>query len=1129
MRRELLSVMVWLLMASPVLAAPPACNVEPHISPDNQSVDEKSASGVPTLVKLNGQPSKDAATYLWEQTAGPAVTLNDPRAAQPTFSAPEVGPSGATLTFKLTVTGCSPLQTRSLTTNVNVANVVTNRAPVASATYAPSQVYEGTTVTLDGSSSSDPDGNPLTYTWSQLTGPAVTLTADGAKATFTAPAQVPFPDGASLSFHLIVSDGSLSSSTDQIVNVLWVNDPPKAALSCPETVNEGAQITLNGSGSSDSDNGIASYNWSQSLGTPNATLPSYDQATAKTLSFAAPYLDSVNDTMTFKLLVTDAGALTDSKQCSVKVLDITAPVLSNLPSDITAEATSAAGAEVGFTLPGAKDNVDGDLTVACTPGSGTLFPLGTSTVTCSVSDAAKNAASGNFSIKVQDTTAPAVTAPAAVVAEATAPRSPVAIGTATATDAVGVKEITSDAPLLYPVGTTVVTWSASDAAGNAGHAKQSVTVQDTTAPVVTAPAAVLVEATAPLSPVTIGTATATDAVGVKEITSDAPALYPVGTTEVVWTASDEAGNKGSAKQSITVQDTTAPVVTAPAAIVVEATAPNSPVALGTATATDAVGVKEITSDAPLLYPVGTTVVIWSASDAAGNVGHAKQSVTVQDTTAPVVSAPAAVLVEATAPLSPVTIGTATATDAVGVKEITSDAPALYPVGTTEVVWTASDEAGNKGTAKQSITVQDTTAPVVTAPAAIVVEATAPNSPVAIGTATATDAVGVKEITSDAPLLYPVGTTVVTWSASDAAGNTGKAKQSVTVQDTTAPALTAPAAVVVEATAPQSPVSIGTATATDAVGVKSLTNDAPALYPVGTTVVTWTARDEAGNTSTAKQSVTVKDTTAPVVTPPAAVTIEATGPSTSIAFATAGSGAATASDAVGVTSLTSDAPASFPIGTTVVTWTAKDAAGNTGTATQSITVKDTTAPKLDGVPKGLTLIIGQSATYAPTATDLVDGSVPVTCSPASGSSLPLGTTTVTCSAKDAHGNTSSAKFDVNVQYGFNGLLAPYDANKAYKIKSAIPLKWQFTNSTGTVLVSAGARPAVTIYQVSNGVDSPDAITLDDAGASGLQYDSLTNTWQFNWKTTGLSAGVYNVYIESNLTGQKTGPFPIKLAK
>ncbi|QWV95003.1 HYR domain-containing protein [Geomonas oryzisoli] len=820
MRRELLSAMMWLLVASPALAAGPSCKVIPQISPDNQGVDEKDPSGVPTVVKLNASPSKDTTGYLWEQVSGPAVKLSDPTAAQPTFSAPEVGPSGATLIFKLTASGCSPLQSEHLTTTISVKNVVTNQAPTAAISVTPSAVYEGNQVTLDGSTSSDPDGNPLSYSWTQLGGPAVTLTTAGATATFTAPSDVPFPGGTSLKFLLTVSDGSLTGSAEQIVNVLWVNDPPIAALTCPESVKEGGEITLDGSGSTDSDDGIASYDWNQVMGPPNATLPGYDQATAKSITFAAPHLDSANDTMTFKLVVGDVGALTNSKQCSVKVLDNTAPVIANFPLDITAEATSAAGAEVSFTLPSAQDNVDGKLPVVCAPGSGATFPLGTSSVTCSASDAANNTASGTFSIKVQDTTAPAVTPPAPVTQEATGPSTEVAIGTATATDAVGVKGITSDAPASFPVGVTVVTWSASDDAGNVGKATQSVTVQDTTAPVVTAPAAVVAEATAPLSPVAIGTATATDAVGVKEIKSDAPAAYPVGTTTVTWTAKDAAGNQG----------------------------------------------------------------------------------------------------------------------------------------------------------------------------------------------------------------------------------------------------------------------------------------------------------------TATQTVVVKDTTPPVVTPPAAVTVEATGPTTTVAF-----GLATASDAVGVTGLTNDAPAVFPVGTTVVTWTAKDAAGNTSSATQSVTVKDTTAPKLDGVPTGLTLIVGQAATYGPTATDLVDGNVPVTCTPASGSTLPLGVTTVTCGAKDSHGNGASAKFDVTVQYGFKGLLPPYDANKTYKIKSTIPLKWQFTNSSGAVLVSASTVPGVGMQLASTGAASTDLVTLDDAGLSGLQYDSLTNTWQYNWKTTGLPEGTYNIYIKSGIADQQIGPFQVRLGK
>ncbi|HKI91384.1 MAG TPA: HYR domain-containing protein, partial [Gaiellaceae bacterium] len=81
--------------------------------------------------------------------------------------------------------------------------------------------------------------------------------------------------------------------------------------------------------------------------------------------------------------------------------------------------------------------------------------------------------------------------------------------------------------------------------------------------------------------------------------------------------------------------------------------------------------------------------------------------------------------------------------------------------------------------------------------------------------------------------------------------------------------------------------------------------------------------------------------------------------------------------------------------------------------------DTTPPALSGLPAGLTADAtgpdGAAVSYAaPTATDLVDGSVPVDCSPASGSTFAIGDTTVTCTATDAHGNAASAAFSVHVR-------------------------------------------------------------------------------------------------------------------
>jgi hypothetical protein len=77
--------------------------------------------------------------------------------------------------------------------------------------------------------------------------------------------------------------------------------------------------------------------------------------------------------------------------------------------------------------------------------------------------------------------------------------------------------------------------------------------------------------------------------------------------------------------------------------------------------------------------------------------------------------------------------------------------------------------------------------------------------------------------------------------------------------------------------------------------------------------------------------------------------------------------------------------------------------------------------------------------------------------------------------------------------------------------------------------ADAAPLVWIWYGSPTTIESDegTIDLEDAGNSGYQYDSLTNTWQFNWKTKGLTAGIYTICIKCGSTGQIDGPFPIQL--
>jgi HYR domain len=171
------------------------------------------------------------------------------------------------------------------------------------------------------------------------------------------------------------------------------------------------------------------------------------------------------------------------------------------------------------------------------------------------------------------------------------------------------------------------------------------------------------------------------------------------------------------------------------------------------------------------------------------------------------------------------------------------------------------------------------------------------------------------------------------------------------------------------------------------------------------------------------NITVQDTTPPtIVNVPGPITREATSPS----GASASWPAVTATDIVDVTVAVTCAPASgstfainAPGPVTTVTCTAVDSHGNVATPrTFTVTVVDTTPPTILNMPANMTVSptgpTGANVIWtAPNATDIVDVTVPVICVPASGSFFPLGLTTVTCTATDAHGNPASASFTVLV--------------------------------------------------------------------------------------------------------------------
>jgi len=248
-------------------------------------------------------------TYSWRQVLGTPVTLSNPSTAQTTFMPPNVGPNGETLGFQLTVTDSGGLQSA----DTCLVNVLWMNQPPSANAGADLSVNEGTVVTLNGSSSSDPDGSALSYEWFQLGGTPVTLSsATVAQPTFVAPAVG--AAGESLSFQLTVTDSvGLFARDTCIVNVVSVNQPPVADTGPDQNVNEGVSVTLNGTGSTDPEGGVLLYSWLQTSGAP-VTLNS--PASAQPSFIAAT---GGSSTLVFRLTVTDAEGLSGSDQCSVTV------------------------------------------------------------------------------------------------------------------------------------------------------------------------------------------------------------------------------------------------------------------------------------------------------------------------------------------------------------------------------------------------------------------------------------------------------------------------------------------------------------------------------------------------------------------------------------------------------------------------------------------------------------------------------------------------------------------------------------------------------------------------------------------------------------------------------------------
>jgi len=691
--------------------------------------------------------------------------------------------------------------------------------------------------------------------------------------------------------------------------------------------------------------------------------------------------------------------------------DTTKPIISP-PADLVIEATgSLTSVELGEAM--AIDENGIKILVNNAP---TLFPLGSSTIIWTAIDNSGNSASAIQQISIVDTTPPIIHSVLNITAEAVVPYDNIIeLQEPSTYDLLGVISITNDAPEFFPVGETIVTWTATDVGGNTASIEQKITVVDTTFPTLHVPDDVVTEATSlDQNEVNLGEATSTDNGEIVSITNDAPEFFPIGETIVTWTTIDSSNNFSSLTQLVSVIDTTAPEILPLEDITLEASSVDANIVNLDNPIVSDIQDTTIYIIAPDVFPIGETTVTWTAVDASGNSAITTQIVTIVDTTKPGLSIPHNQTVEASSLQDTlVDIGQAEAHDIIGISSIVHNAPDVFPLGSTLIAWTATDNHDNITTAYQTITVVDTTSPIIISPQDITSEATDPTmNYIELGELVSSDSVGIESIINDKPITFPLGSTTVTWTVTDTSGNISQATQVVTLVDTTLPEIFAPTDIVAEATGLSSTmVELGEATAHDIMGIASVTEHPSRFFVLGETTITWTAIDTSGNSASATQTVTIADTTSPSITAPGSITMEATSSDSNIITL----GNPVSSDLVDNPSISNNAPNLFPLGETIVTWTATDTSGNSASATQTVTIVDTTYPELimpEDIMIGAFSLEKQVEIGEAQANDLAGSILTITNN--APNSFPLGDTVVTWNVSDEFGNSASSQQVISVQ-------------------------------------------------------------------------------------------------------------------
>jgi sulfur transfer complex TusBCD TusB component (DsrH family) len=587
-----------------------------------------------------------------------------------------------------------------------------------------------------------------------------------------------------------------------------------------------------------------------------------------TVTNDATFPITTQGTTTITWTFTDANGNSTTQTQDVTLFDFTEPTPDvAVLADINAQCEVL---EADVTPPTATDNCSGTVTVT----NDATFPItaqGTTTITWTYTDA-----NGNFTTQTQDVTLFDFTEPTADVAiladinaQCEVLEADVTPPTATDNCSAAVT-VTSDA--VFPItaqGTTMITWTYTDANGNFSTQTQDVTLFDFTEP--TPDAAVLADINADCAVLEadVTPPTATDnCSGVVTVTSDA--VFPIttpGTTVITWTYADANGNSITQTQDVNIFDVTAPIPDAAVLADITAQCEVLEADVTAPTATDCSGAVTVTNDAD--FPIalqGTTVITWTFEDADGNTSTQTQNVVISDVTGPTANgALADIIAECEVLEADVTPPTVTDNCSGSVTVTTNTIFPITAQGTTTIVWRYADTNGNITLQFQNVVISDVTGPTPDAAALADITGECEVVEADVTAPTATDnCSAIVTVTNNA--VFPItaqGTTVITWSYTDANSNTTTQTQNVVIEDTTTPVTTLTAlsvSVDVAGTVTISPAQLENGTSTDNCGISTMTviPDTFTCQELGDHTVTVTVTDIHGNATSETVTVTVTD-------------------------------------------------------------------------------------------------------------------------------------------------------------------------------------------------------------------------------------------------------------------------------